>query len=135
MLKISKNFTLEEFTESNLAKKLNIDNRIEKSEYISNICNLVEYVLQPLRDYLGVPIHINSGYRCKELNRVVGGVYNSQHMTGKAADIVCKDLSKAMKWIIESKKFDQVIRYNDFIHVSYDTFNNRKQVIHKNLKS
>ena len=132
-MKISKNFTLEEFTESEIAKKLKIDNSFEKPEYKANVMDLVSCILQPLRSYLETPIHINSGYRCKELNRVVGGVYNSQHMTGKAADFVCKDMKRAA-WAIENlMNFDQLIIYRRFIHVSYNYGNNRKEIIYKNI--
>ena len=52
-------------------------------------------VLQPLRDTLGAPVYINSGYRSKRLNAKVGGVANSRHLLGKAADIHCDNLDYA----------------------------------------
>ena len=133
-MKISKNFTLEEFTESDLAKRLNIDNKFEKEEYKDNIIKLVTYVLQPLRNELKEPIHINSGYRCKELNKEVRGRYNSQHMQGMAADIVTSNLENTMESLMNGNyKFDQLIRYRNFIHVSYNERKNRNQVIYKNI--
>ena len=64
-------------------------------EVIRNLQNLCIHVLQPLRDTLGAPVYINSGYRSKRLNAKVGGVPNSRHLLGKAADIHCDNLDYA----------------------------------------
>lgn len=85
-MKISKNFTLEELIRSNTATRCGIDNTPSKEE-AQNLIELVKKVLQPIRDKYGKPIYINSGYRCEELNRKVGGSKTSQHRTGCAADI------------------------------------------------
>ena len=73
-------------TKSDTADRLGINNRIPK-EVLPNVNNLIEKVLDPLREWYGQPIYVNSGYRCKELNKAVGGVDNSYHLTGCAADI------------------------------------------------
>ncbi len=60
-----------------------------------NLQKLCVLVLQPLRDTIGRPVYINSGYRSKRLNARVGGVPNSRHLQGKAADIHCDNLDYA----------------------------------------
>ena len=84
--RISKNFKLSEFIESETAKKKGIDN-LPSEEIVENIKLLVNTVLQPLRDCISYPFHINSGYRCKELNKAVGGSKTSAHLKGLAADV------------------------------------------------
>lgn len=93
---------------------------------------LMTEVLEPARRRLGKPIVINSGYRCSVHNATVGGVVNSQHIKGEAADIRCAD-NKLLAEIIEQKgNFDQLIIYPTFLHVSYKRHgNNRKQIIIK----
>ena len=83
---LSKNFSLSEFTRSDTAKRLGIENECSSVEQVLNLAYLCHMVLQPLRDRFG-PIRINSGYRCPELNRAVGGTSSSQHMRGEAVDI------------------------------------------------
>lgn len=61
------------------------------SEVVGNINMLVNMLLDPLRELAGMPIYISSGYRCKELNKRVGGAEKSQHLTGRAADITTND--------------------------------------------
>lgn len=97
-----------------------------------NIVALVDNVLDPARQKYGGPVLVNSGYRCPKHNALVGGVVNSQHMKGEAADIRCAD-NKLLAEIIEQKgNFDQLIIYPTFLHVSYKRHgNNRKQIIIK----
>ena len=83
---MGKYFTLAEMARSDTADRLGIVNRVPK-EYVANLENLIGRVLDPLREWYGRPIFINSGYRCKELNEAVGGVDGSYHLTGCAADI------------------------------------------------
>lgn len=87
-------FTLEEFTRSSTAKRLKIDNT-PSDEVIRNIEYGVQMVLDPLRRMLQTPITITSGYRCSALNKAVGGVPNSWHTKGNAADIRVKDEEEA----------------------------------------
>ena len=128
---ISKNFSLEELTASATAKAKGLRNEPGQTDVIS-LCALVHRVLQPLREAMGEPIKIGSGYRSLAVNRAVGGVSNSQHMRGEAADIRCAD-NKLLAEIIEQKgNFDQLIIYPTFLHVSYKRHgNNRKQIIIK----
>lgn len=79
-------FTLEELTKSSTAKRLKIDNT-PNAEILKNLQYGVDMVLDPLRRIIQKPIIITSGYRCEKLNKAVGGVSNSWHQQGKAADI------------------------------------------------
>ena len=81
-----KYFSLGEFSHSDTAVSLGINNTIPE-ECEANIEHLVHCVLDPLRKQWGLPIRITSGYRCPELNDEVGGVEESYHMEGCAADI------------------------------------------------
>ena len=97
-----------------------------------NVKALVSEVLDPVREQLGKPIVVNSGYRCEKHNKDVGGVRNSQHLRGEAADIHCEDNEKLKQLIIENGKFDQLITYPTFLHVSYKrTGGNRHQRLKK----
>lgn len=88
-MNITKNFTMEEMLSSYSAKKRGIDNTpIE--DHKNNLIKLVTEVLQPIRDAFGEPILVSSGYRCPALNKAVGGVANSDHRYGCAADIKTK---------------------------------------------
>lgn len=84
--KPSDNFTLQELIHSTTADKHRISN-IPDVEQIRNLQYGVDMVLQPLRNIYGKPIIITSGYRCAALNKLVGGVANSYHLQGNAADI------------------------------------------------
>lgn len=111
-MKLSKNFTLEEFIRSSTAERMGIDNVPKDEEVIGNLRNLCLETLQPLRDYVGAPIHINSGYRCKELNVAVGGVKNSQHCKGEACDIRIASPKQGREWaawIEDNCRFDQML--------------------------
>ena len=97
-----------------------------------NVKALVREVLDPVREKLGSPIIVNSGYRCPKHNKDVGGVKNSQHLCGEAADIHCQDNERLKQLIIENGKFDQLITYPTFLHVSYKrTGGNRHQRLKK----
>lgn len=141
---ISKNFTLDELTASATARQKGIINAVGHQEVV-NLCALVHHILQPLRDAMQEPIKIGSGYRCPALNRAVGGVANSQHMNGQAADL-CIDGDKAkgrrwFVWIMANCDFDQLIWEHNvkgsyWVHVSYRTDGrNRHQVVNNLLKS
>lgn len=119
-MNISRNFKWSEFTKSDTAKRLHIINEITTWEVRDNIVALVENVLQPLRDAWGGPLFINSGYRCLELNKAVGGVPTSQHVLGQACDVGVTDpyaLAKLAKRM--GLEFDQMIVYPSFVHFSY----------------
>ena len=131
-----KYFTLSELLKSDTALKHNLWNGAPK-EAEENLKALIEDVLDPLREAYGRPIRVTSGYRCPRLNRLIGGSPNSQHMRGEAADIqpvaVAGDgLDEMAQILIANGKFDQLIVYPTFIHVSYRRLGwNRRQVMHR----
>ena len=84
-----RHFSFKEMIRSATAGKQGIDNMPKEVGIIDNLDLLIEQVLEPLRVAMGFPVVISSGYRCKELNKAVGGVTNSLHMQGRAADINC----------------------------------------------
>ncbi len=91
-----------------------LPNGIEK-----NMVALVEEVMDPAREELGMPIICNSGFRCPRHNAYVKGAKGSQHMRGEAMDCRCADNGRLARIIMEQGKFDQMIIYPTFIHVSY----------------
>jgi hypothetical protein len=100
-----------------------------------NMVTLVHEVLDPARDKLGEPIVVNSGYRCQKHNKAVGGVANSQHTKGEAADVSAGSTQankKLLKLLIEGQKYDQLIIYPTFLHVSWKRVGqNRRMVLEK----
>lgn len=136
---VTMHFTIEELYASRKAKELGIDNKPTIQKMI-NLVYLAAYVLEPLRVAMNEPIVISSGYRCEKLNKAVGGVYNSQHMKGQAADLcIDGDIEKGKRWfnyIKDHLLFDQLIWEHDaagvyWVHVSFvfpDFGKNRKKV-------
>jgi hypothetical protein len=84
---LSTHFTLEEMTVSQEAVRRGLDNR-PKQEHISNLQKLCNEILEPLRAKIGKPIIVSSGYRSPAVNAAAGGSKTSDHMEGKAADII-----------------------------------------------
>lgn len=107
-MKKIKYFKLSEFINSSTAKLLGIDN-MPTFEIVDNLNRLADY-LDGIREKLGKPILINSGYRCPMLNKAVGGVVNSQHLKGLAADVVCADMESLEKVLLETGGYDQLIK-------------------------
>lgn len=106
---LSSHFTISEFVKSETAKRLGIDNTPSR-EVINNLKFGTTYILEPLRLMYGKPIIINSGYRCEKLNRAVGGVSNSYHLAGKAADIKLASND-------EAEKLFQLLKKNKLVDV------------------
>lgn len=141
--KLTPHFRLSEFVRSATAEARGIDNTPPDS-VIVRLLALCVYVLEPLRAAVGHPIIITSGYRCPALNTAVGGVANSQHMLGEAADIRCLNRDEALsliKAIERVARYDQAIIERDakgsvWLHVSckFDPEQNRRKVILDLLK-
>ena len=139
---LSKNFTLEELVYSDTAKRYGLNNT-PTPQVIANLKNLCVNVLQPLRDYLGKPIRVTSGYRSPDVNKRVGGAVDSQgrpksqHVFGQAADIqvngmtpkqICNAIDKLVKEG-KIKAYDQLIEEfgeTGWCHVSFNISQNRK---------
>lgn len=119
---ITRNFSFEEFEHSETALRERIDNRIPSAEVGDAIRRLTINVLQPLRDDLAAPLIVESGYRCRKLNEMVGGVETSQHRKGEASDIRSPfflPLDIARRIVSLQLPFDQLILYPTFVHVSH----------------
>ena len=155
-MRLTEHFKLSEFTHSSTATARGIDNTPNEQQ-IANLKRICEEILEPLRAFAGQPIIIGSGFRCPALNKAVGEVKNSQHMTGEACDIrlprtpyvdwgdnlAHTDMSVAYRWLDfleHHTDFDQLILEHShgeyWIHVSCksDRSRNRHQVIHFLLK-
>lgn len=117
---ISENFSYREFEASETARRHGIMNVITTVQVRDSVKSLVEEVLQPLRDAWGKPLAINSGYRSPELNRAVGGVPDSQHLKGEAADVACSDPYALARLACDlNLPYDQMILYPTFVHFSH----------------
>lgn len=139
-MKLSKNFSLREFTRSATADREGISND-PTEEHIENLKKLCDNVLQPLRDAIGMPIRLTSGYRSKALNEKVGGSTTSDHSHGRAADLELwvDGEEKNAKLYNAIKSLDlptkQVIwEYGDenepnWVHVSYEEGNEKRQFL------
>lgn len=127
-------FTIEELCHSDTAIAKGIDNT-PSEEVKKNLEALVENVLDPLREAYGKPIYINSGYRCPELNKAVGGVSNSEHLTGRAADLdtnsyyenkrlfeLAQELNLPYRQLIDESNLA-------WVHVSYNPNDIKRQVL------
>ena len=136
-----KNFKLSEFFVSSTADKNGIKNEPgldSRATIERNINLLVDNVLDPIRDKFCAPVIITSGYRCPQVNKLVGGVNNSQHMSGCAADFhvkgfTCLMMRQVFLNIYDTMDFDQLIYYRskNIIHVSYVENGNRYEAFLK----
>lgn len=136
-MKLSPNFTLQEFTKSQTAVRLGIDNTPEEDHMVA-AQSLFLMVVQPIREHFG-PTVLNSGYRGPALNEAVGGSAKSQHCKGEAVDLEVPGVPNAevAEWIRDNLEFDQLILEfytpgipdSGWVHVSYKHDENRKSVL------
>lgn len=132
-----KHFKIYEFLHSDVAEKHQVSNYPSVEEFqtvLQNIIALVDNILDPLRERVGRPIIITSGYRSKRVNELVGGSIFSQHMKGKAADIYVQGYTPLQMEIVYYTiqmlyEFDQLILYpyKNIIHVSWNGDKNRNE--------
>lgn len=137
---LSENFSLVEFLASETADKLGIDNSlsvVDDAYIVSNLEMLCRFTLEPIRKFLGRPVRVSSGYRCKRLNMEVGGSPTSDHCNGLAADIYFDDF--ANKWyevvmllITSAIPFDQLIVYKNFLHIGVGAAMRRQVIDYRN---
>ena len=133
-----KYFSINELTSSATALREGIDNRPSKCAY-HLLHVLADQLLDPIRETWGRPITVSSGYRCKQLNALVGGAKYSHHILGCAADIIAgnrRDHRRLFKMIQQMQqegriRFTQLIWEGDgrWIHISYVPGDLRCQVI------
>ena len=137
-MKISEHLSLSEVTRSETAKRKGISNN-PTAEHLENFKLLAENVFEKIRNHFGVPIHISSGYRSKELNSAIGGSQTSQHSKGQAIDVDMDGSGDGVtnadvyNFIKDNLEYDQLIwefgndKNPDWVHVSYSKDKNRKQ--------
>ena len=140
MKRISKHISYKEAVGSNYAKQKGIKNK-PNEEQVENMKLLAEKVFEPLREWVGCPIRVNSMFRSLELNTALKGSKTSSHMKGEAMDITsmacgkenCKSNLEMFHWIKDNLEFDQLIwefgKEPKWLHVSFNKDNNRKQVL------
>ncbi len=137
-MNLTRNFTLHEMTKSETALRYDLDNTPGETE-IENLVLLCEKVLQPVRDYFGMGVKVNSGFRHPDVNRAVGGSTTSDHCKGFAADIEIPGIANTQlaEWIEYNCDFTQLILEfytpgipdSGWVHVSYNPENLKKQVL------
>lgn len=138
MTQLSANFTLKEFTKSDTAIRKGLDNT-PTPEVVANLQKLVDNIVQPVRNYYGKSVTVNSGYRAPEVNASVGGSKTSDHCKGQAADIEIVGVANGdlAQYIVDNYKFTQVILEfytqgipdSGWVHVSYDENNLKCEVL------
>ena len=131
-------FSIPELCASATALREGIDNRPSKCAY-HLLHVLVQQLLDPIREAWGEPIVVSSGYRCKELNALVGGAQHSHHLLGCAADIIAgnkDDHRRLFRMIVQMQqagqiKFTQLIAEDNYrwLHISYVPGNLKCQVL------
>ena len=131
--KLSAHFSLEELTYSDTAVRKGIDN----SPSAAVIAALIRTAqgLETIRSLLIAPVRVSSGYRCKELNSLVGGQPDSQHLNGEAVDFTVPAFGtpeQVMRKLVGSTvAYDQIIlEYNRWVHVSFSAFARRQALVY-----
>lgn len=130
------NFSIKELIHSDMAIKNNIDNT-PNIEQIDNLVNLIFYCLQPIRNKLGKPMIITSGFRCPKLNShpKINGAVNSNHLYGRAADFHVSGMTvqEVIDFILKlGIEFDELgNEYNKWVHIAYRHKDNRRKVFEK----
>ena len=119
-IRLSAHFTVSEFC--------NLDKYPENIPNVLQIANMIygcRQLLEPAREAIGCPIIINSGFRNADVNRRVGGVRNSQHLQGCAADIRPKDPQQFLRLVsfLKACEFtDQLLTGPGWLHISWSPF-------------
>lgn len=121
-MKISKYFTVEEFVASQTATRKGIDNT--PTQEILDTIKKTAAKLDVVRELLGHPVLISSGFRCPQLNKAIGGAKSSSHMTGYAVDFTCPGFGTPQQAFDAIRKspirFDQCIAEGTWCHISFD---------------
>lgn len=135
MEKISTHITYAESIHSNTAKRRGIDNTPNPTQ-VDNMKLTAEKIFEPLREWVGGPIKVNSFFRSEVLNEAIGGSTTSQHCKGQAIDIDDvygkKSNAEMYNWIKENLNFDQMIwefgtdMQPNWVHVSYVSEENNR---------
>jgi hypothetical protein len=132
-MQLSKHLSRAEFERSETAINYGISNSMNSGQ-LAKAMALAINCFEPIREHLGKPIRVNSGYRSPAVNKRIGGALTSQHSLGEAIDLDLHDRD-LFEWIIDNVVFDQLIYEagNDneaaWFHISYREGHNRKQVL------
>lgn len=141
-MQLTEHFSLSELTYSNIAKQKGLKNE-PTQDHIENLKLLCEYILEPIREKIGCPLVISSGYRSDKLNSLVGGSKTSQHLLGQAADIQIfdkklnnRDLFEIILSMVKNNEIQagQVIwefgeTEPNWVHVSLPTSRHRNEIL------
>lgn len=125
------NFSISELCKSDTAQKHGITN-MPDLKALDNLLNLIFYLLQPIRDKFG-PITVTSGYRNNQLNKLVGGVSNSNHLYGCAVDIIPIKASFkqiydfVVKYLVFDECYIEQSNGKKWLHIAYRKNNNRRK--------
>ena len=145
MERISEHITHKEAVRSNTALRLNLKN-IPDDYQVSNMVGIATHVFEPLREYVGGPIKINSMFRSQDLNTAIGGSTSSQHCQGRAIDLDdtfgYKTNAEMFNYIKNNLSYDQIIwefgdsNNPDWVHVSYVSIdqNRKKNLVAEKIK-
>lgn len=122
--RLSPNWTIAEMVKTNCGLS-----NVPTLEQILNLHYGVIMILQPLRDFIGCPLICNSAFRSAEVNKAVGGISKSQHLSGCAADIRIPVNKKIEIWnfLTKCKFVDQALGGKSFVHVSWNPFAQPRQ--------
>jgi len=121
---ITQHFRLSEFTDSDMAVRLGIDNR-PPPDVLATLRNVLIPGMQAVRNILGKPVFVTSGYRSPALNAAVHGAQASQHLTGHACDFRCPEFGPVVEVCaqlvtqMQRLKFDQLIFEGSWCHISF----------------
>ena len=124
-MKLTEHFTLDELTKTQVRHLLGL-NRLEGAKHVERLTEVCTKLLEPIRLHYSLPVVVNSGYRCKELNEAIGGSPFSQHCQGEAADFDVMTMNteegrkEVMHWIWKESGilFRQLILEYGCIHIS-----------------
>jgi hypothetical protein len=132
-MQLSKHLSRAEFERSDAATNYGISNSMNSGQ-LAKAMALAINCFEPIREHLGKPIRVNSGYRSPAVNKRIGGALTSQHSLGEAIDLDLHDRD-LFEWIIDNVVFDQLIAEfpsqgkASWFHISYREGRNRKQVL------
>ncbi len=135
---LSEHFTIKELTYSDTAIRLGIDNS-PTEQVLKNLQNVVQFILEPVRNHFNKPITITSGYRSPELCKAIGSSVTSQHTFGQAVDFEILGIpnKEVSDWIVNHLDYDQCILEfwkpeepnSGWVHCSYKPSGNRKMYL------
>lgn len=140
-MKLSDNLTLKEALRSTVATRHNLDNTPGENE-LENLKAVAVNCFQPIRDFIGGPLFVSSGYRAPKVNKLAKGSDTSSHMRGEALDLDCDVFESngitnkdVFEFAVKELQFDQLIwEYGDdnepaWVHISYSRTHNRGQIL------